>query len=209
MSINKKSLMFFFLVLFLFVIAMTILVDRYTYIFEGPDPMDHLSHIKDPVERENALRHYWGRKLTHMAFKEMFGVDIQDGGVAQYSLQLGSADGDKEAIATAYYIGNQPAGLMSDMRIKLIENYEKYYSKSLDEIDKSKKDDYFKSILYEYGPSFSGRYNGIYLIEKNGDIFADFNGIHLPMKISIEYLTDILETIKPQPVLSSTAGGSE
>jgi hypothetical protein len=172
-----------------------------TYEFFGSNTLDVVSTIEDPVEQKMAYRNYWGRLITKRAFRKLFGIKTEDEGVIRYSIQVGSADGDREATATAYFIGTQVSQLpaMADIREQVERNFEKYYVLDRSEMDISDRFQFITDVIAEYLPG-SGQFNGVFLIVKSGDVFADFNGIQIPMDITEEKMNEILEQVRPLEV---------
>lgn len=187
------------------IIGLSIIYPSNDIDYEVKTPLSYLDEVEDRVERKSQLRHYWGKKLTHSIFKKMFGVEISDQGIIRYSLQAGSVNEAKssDAIATAYFIGVQK--IQNETQIEsakksIKDNYSRYYSGQL--MPESEADKYIDSVLNDYFPAFSGQYSGVYLISKNDEVYADFNGIHLPINMTLDYLDRILVSVKPSNSLN-------
>ena len=209
MSRNRKLsyALLVFIVLLAFVIAAYQYNSEGTYEFFGSNTLDVVTTIEDPVEKKIAYRNYWGRLITKRAFRKLFGLRTVDEGVIRYSVQVGSADGDREATATAYFIGTQVSQFptMADIRDQVEHNFKKYYVLDRREVDVSQ---FITDVVAEYLPG-AGKFNGVFLIVKSGNVFADFNGIHIPMDITEEKMEGILEQIRPLEVPTRVWGGEE
>lgn len=203
MSLNKKYFFAFFSII---VFSITIivgpkLISGDVYYFFGSNKLDAVSSIKDPVNRKLEYRDYWGRVITKRGFRKLFGIKIDDGGIIRYSVQVGSTDGDRDAVATAYFIGTQvePLTNISDIRSEVEKNFDDYYALNNDEFDVGDRIQIITDVIASYLPG-SGQFNGVFLIVKSGKVFADFDGIHIPMDMTEEELIEIVEQVRPLEV---------
>ena len=202
MSPNRK-----FIYVFLAAVALILFIgggikllsDNNYYFFEG-NKFEVISLIEDPVEQKSAYRNYWGRLITKRAFRKLFGITTKDEGVIRYSVQVGSADGDRVdgAVATAYFIGTQVQPLLniSEIRSEVEQNFDDYYALGIGDIDAGDRIQIITNIIASYFPG-TGRFNGVFLIVKFGQVYADFDGIHLPIDMKEEELNEIIEQVRP------------
>lgn len=207
MSPNKKYLYVFFavVVVIVFIGGGIKLLSDSNYHFFGGSKFEVISLIEDPVEQKLEYRNYWGRLITKRAFRKLFGITTRDEGVIRYSVQAGSADGYRVdgAAATAYFIGTevQPLLSISEIRSEVEEKFDDYYALDIGHIDAGDRVQIITNIIASYFPG-SGRFNGVFLIIKLGQVYADFDGIHIPMDMNEEELNKIIEQVRPldQPV---------
>jgi hypothetical protein len=176
-----------------------LLSDDNHYFFAG-NKFEVISIIEDPVEQKLAYRNYWGRLITKRAFRKLFGITTKDEGVIRYSVQVGSADGDRVdgTAATAYFIGTQvqPLQNISEIRNEVEQNFDDYYALGINDIDAGDRIQIVTNIMASYYPGI-GRFNGVFLIVKLGQVYADFDGIHIPMDMNEEELNEIIEQVRP------------
>jgi hypothetical protein len=170
------------------------------YVLKGSDTLQlkSIELIADPIEKQNALRSYWGRKLTHQVYYDFLGIKISDEGVKRYVLRRGSIDGGRSSIATAYFIGTQKDSPLPAQYKKVLNNFERFYSGNKDSIALNDRKTFIEDLIRAYSPSTGFTVNGVYLIQKEGSMFADFDGIHIPIDLSFPELEAILSRIQPK-----------
>jgi hypothetical protein len=202
MSPNKTHLYVFIATVSLIVLiggGIKFLFDN-DYYFFADNKFEVISLIEDPVEQKIAYRNYWGRLITKRAFRKLFGITTKDEGVIRYSVQVGSADGYRVdgTAATAYFIGTQvqPLQDISEIRREVEKNFDDYYALEINDIDVGDRIQIVTNIMASYFPGI-GRFNGVFLIVKLGQVYADFDGIHIPMDMNEEELNDIIEQVRP------------
>lgn len=195
---NKKLITSGIFIALLVVLAVAITIKETNYFgISDESILDLIYMMPDPVEKQEALRSYWGRKITHEVFNTMFGIKITDEGISDYILQPGSADGSREAVATAFFLGAQPNLSNSDQQEVVSERFDKYYVAT--DIESVEKKEIVKSVINQFSPSLGFDFNGVYLIDRDGWIYADFNGIQIPVNLTTNKLKSILMEIKPIP----------